>query len=155
MRADAAGVIAPHDEVAVLAPGRAPTVADYPLLLVGLAYDCYRVVEGVFWAVSEWSCFDFSVFIELTGCNHRGHHITFAEFVLNCLAVLLGERGESIDFVLLDVGIIDDFLSAGERMAVFRSIRILFLLHKAYFHRILKSLRNVSLGTAINRLIAS
>lgn len=154
MGADAAGVVAAHDEVTVLAPGRAPTVAHDPLLLVGLAYDCYRVVEGILRAVTEWSCFDFSVFVELTGCDHRGHHVALAEFVLDGLAVLLGKGGESIDFVLLDVGIVDDFLPAGERMAVLRSIGILLLFHKAYFHCILKSLGDVSLGTAIDSLIA-
>lgn len=91
MRADAAGVVAAHDEVAVLAPRGAPTVADDPLLLVGLAYDCYRVVEGVLRAVSEWSGFNFRVFAQLSSSDHRGHYIAFAELILNGLAVLLGK----------------------------------------------------------------
>ena len=51
--ADTAGVVAFHCEITVFAEVGTPTVADYPLLLGGLAYDCYSMVERVFWTVSE------------------------------------------------------------------------------------------------------
>ena len=53
MRADSASVVPAHDEISVFSPGRAPTVSNYPFLVVCLADDGDGVVERIFGAISK------------------------------------------------------------------------------------------------------
>ena len=53
MRADSASVVPAHDEIPVFTPGRAPTVSNYPFLVLRLADDGDGMIERIFGAISK------------------------------------------------------------------------------------------------------
>jgi hypothetical protein len=53
MCADSASVVPAHDEISIFSPGRAPTVSNYPFLVLCLTDDGDGMAEGILGTVSK------------------------------------------------------------------------------------------------------